>query len=178
MTARHKVGIYPGSFDPIHSGHIAFALQAMSECNLSKVVFLPEPQPRGKPNITALLHRVALIDFAIQSKPGLELGQPVSRRFSVSNSLPKLTASYADAALTFLMGSDVVKTLDGWPHITTLLTKASLAIGLREGDTPDTMAAIMEQLARRSGAAAKLSLSVSASRARAGPQKPCVGSHG
>ncbi|MEI9913739.1 MAG: adenylyltransferase/cytidyltransferase family protein [Candidatus Saccharibacteria bacterium] len=41
MKAR-KIGIYAGSFDPIHLGHITFALQAIEQAGLDKVYFLPE----------------------------------------------------------------------------------------------------------------------------------------
>ena len=46
--ARKSVGIYSGTFDPVHTGHVAFALEAAQVANLQKVVFLPEETPREK----------------------------------------------------------------------------------------------------------------------------------
>ncbi|MCA9332160.1 adenylyltransferase/cytidyltransferase family protein, partial [Candidatus Saccharibacteria bacterium] len=49
-----KVGIYAGSFDPIHKGHIALAEQAIQQCGQDKVFFMVEPRPRRKQGVKAL----------------------------------------------------------------------------------------------------------------------------
>lgn len=146
MQRRRSIGVYSGTFDPIHSGHIAFAVEAMHTCGLDKVVFLPEPNPRNKYNVTELMHRLALITLAIEGMPGLESLKLTSERFTIRSTLPELRATFGDAYLTFLMGSDVAKSLGHWRDIKLLFADASLAIGLREKDDPDEIATMMRQL--------------------------------
>ena len=43
-----RIGIYAGTFDPVHAGHVAFALQSLEAAKLDRVYFLPERRPRGK----------------------------------------------------------------------------------------------------------------------------------
>ena len=151
MSEERQIGIYSGTFDPIHLGHIAFALQAMRDCGLDMVIFLPEPRPRNKQGVTKLSHRLELINLAIEDEPNLSVLRLTSPQFTVRGTLPKLQQEFGDAHLTFLMGSDVAKSLGYWKSIKTLLRCASLAIGLRENDNPDEIAASMEQLGQEQG---------------------------
>ena len=64
-----RVGIYPGAFDPVHKGHIAFALAAITAHQLDKVFFLPEPSPRHKQGVKALDHRVEMVRLATANDP-------------------------------------------------------------------------------------------------------------
>lgn len=151
MDSTCRVGIYPGTFDPIHPGHVDFAIQAMRECGLDTVIFLPEPKPRSKQNVTRLSHRLALISLAIQSEPGLAVLRLNSQRFTVRSTLPKLESRFGGAHLTFLMGSDVARSLGHWIDVKNLLCHVSLAIGLRKDDNPEEITAAMDQLSRMHG---------------------------
>src|SRR5262249_18397789 len=136
MSSQRHIGIYSGTFDPIHAGHVAFAAQAMRDCSLDAVIFLPEPKPRGKQNVTSLAHRCALIKLATEHEPNFSVLRLASPHFTVSDTLPKLQQKFVDAHLTFLMGSDVAKSLGHWEGVKTLLQHASITIGLRERDDP------------------------------------------
>lgn len=131
MAAR--VGIYPGTFDPVHAGHVAFALAARQECNLDKVVFLPEAQPRGKRDVTDISHRVALLRSAVASTPELGMTQLSQPTFTVHGSLPELHALFKDDELTLLVGSDVARSLMSWPDVDALLENMRIAVGVRTG---------------------------------------------
>lgn len=144
---QHSIGIYSGTFDPIHPGHIAFAEEAMRACCLDEVVFLPEQNPRGKNNVTDMIHRVALIQRATATIPGLRVMQLASERFTVRQTLPELRRIFSVSHLTFLVGSDVVRTfLYRWEGLDMLLGEVSFAIGLRANDSPEEMIDIMTQL--------------------------------
>jgi cytidyltransferase-like protein len=56
MKVMKHIGIYPGSFDPVHEGHFAFAKAALETGRLDTVIFLPEMKPRGKPQVTPSNH--------------------------------------------------------------------------------------------------------------------------
>lgn len=129
-----KVGIYSGTFDPIHEGHLAFARQALETCGLDKIFFLVEPRPRRKQGVRALEHREAMVRLATakDSRFGMiVLGQA---SFSVEQTLPKLQVMFKGAKLHMLMGEDVLMHLNSWPNARELQNAVSFIIGTRAGD--------------------------------------------
>src|SRR5689334_18729374 len=142
-----RVGIYPGAFDPIHRGHIAFATAAMQMCQLDTVVFLPEHKPRDKHNVTDISHRIALIKLATSPLGPFEVLKLASDQFTVRETLPEIQAKFAGADLTFLIGSDVVKTFRyRWEGLDTLFREVSFAVGMRANDDPKEVTEIMTEM--------------------------------
>lgn len=130
-----RIGIYSGTFDPVHTGHVAFALAAREACSLDEVIFLPEAEPRKKAIVTEMVHRMALIEKVTQTISELRVVELSSRQFTPESTLRELRHLLGDAELTLLIGSDVVSHLLDWPNITMLLSEVSLAIGMRAGDS-------------------------------------------
>jgi nicotinate-nucleotide adenylyltransferase len=144
---KRRTGIYSGTFDPVHPGHVAFAEAAMQICNLDEVVFVPERMPRGKERVTDISHRIALIERATAATAGLRAIQLVSKQFDVERTLPELYRTFGEDELTFLVGSDVVRTfLYRWAGLDILLANNSLAIGMRSNDDRDEITTIMDHL--------------------------------
>ena len=112
-----KVGIYPGAFDPVHTGHVAFAKAAQVKHGLDKVYFLPEPSPRYKQGVKALEHRLAMVQLAIRNEPGLGAIQLDQARFTVHETWPLIIARFDGADVYMLLGSDVASRLASWPNI-------------------------------------------------------------
>lgn len=119
-----KIGIYPGAFDPVHDGHLAFAEAAMRQYGLDRVYFLPEPTPRHKQGVKALEHRVEMVRLAIQMDKKLGVIVLQQSQFTVLETWPLLTARFQDAQLFMLLGSDVAQRLASWPHIDLLIKTA------------------------------------------------------
>lgn len=130
-----RVGIYSGTFDPVHDGHIAFAEAAIAEAHLDRVFFLVEPRPRRKQGVKAFEHRVAMVKLAIAKHPKLGVIMLEQSRFTVHETLPVLTARFKGAELSMLMGDDVLKHLTSWPHVEELVSSVKIVIGLRENST-------------------------------------------
>jgi|SRR5665213_2003621 len=133
--SKSRIGIYSGSFDPVHLGHITFALQAIEAAHLKKVYFLPERQPVDKSNVEHFGHRVAMIKSAIKPHSKLALLELDDRTFSVNKTLPKLKNKFSGSDLIFMVGSDKVKSMPSWPNIDKLLYTTDVLIGIRKGDT-------------------------------------------
>lgn len=129
-----RIGIYSGTFNPVHAGHIGFALQAVAAAGLDKVFLMPERHRPGKQDVAHYAHRVAMIRQAIKPHNGLGLIECSEVSFSVGRTLPKLRAKFNDTQLVFLLGSDSLKTLNQWPNIGKLLETSELVVGVREGD--------------------------------------------
>jgi nicotinate-nucleotide adenylyltransferase len=144
---KNRIGIYSGTFDPIHVGHITFARETLKACSLDKIVFLPEPEPREKSDVTDIVNRVKQIKEAIKDEKSFKVLEPNSSQFTTSETLPMLQTIFKDADLTLLLGSDIVRTFpDRWQNLDVLLKEVSLAIGIRTGDEPSDIIAILENL--------------------------------
>ncbi len=128
------VGIYAGTFDPIHAGHMAFAKHALAACNLDKIFFLVEPRPRRKQGVRALEHREAMVRLATAKNDKYGVIQLEQANFSVEETLPKLQALFEGAELHFLMGEDVFAHLNAWPNVNELLATSSFIVGIRKND--------------------------------------------
>ena len=134
IRSKPRIGIYAGSFDPIHVGHITFALQALKASKLDSIYFLPERNPRSKVVQEHFGHRVAMIKQAIKPYKRFKLLELDDKRFSVSKTLPKLTSVFGERQMVFLFGSDKVNQLASWPNADKLFVSSGLIIGLRQGD--------------------------------------------
>lgn len=134
-----RIGIYAGTFDPVHSGHLTFALQAMEAGKLDHIYFLPERRPRNKLNVTHFGHRVAMLKRALDPHPAFSVLELVDVRFSIERTLPELQQQFSTDQLVFLFGSDVITSITQWPNADRLLEMSELIIGLRNDDDRDTV---------------------------------------
>jgi nicotinate-nucleotide adenylyltransferase len=129
-----RVGIYAGTFDPVHGGHVAFALQALDAARLDEVWFLPERQPRGKTQVEHFGHRAGMLERALKPHPRLKALEMTEANFSVKRTLPQLRQRFGGAELIFLFGSDIVPGLADWPYAAQLLKDGEFVIGIRSRD--------------------------------------------
>jgi len=142
-----RIGIYSGTFDPVHNGHIGFAMSALNEAGLDEVVFIPERTPREKDHVTSLEHRFELITRAIAPYDGLSVRLLSADRFCVRGTMPELQQIFEGAELSMLMGSDVVKTFpQRWANLDDLFTDMNLVIGVRRGDDRKSLKKLLKHL--------------------------------
>lgn len=144
---KNKIGIYAGSFDPIHDGHLAFA-QAAIDAGIDKVMFLTEPRPRRKQGVRALEHRNAMIDLAIFNKPSFGRIQLEQARFTPRETVPVLQELFKGSQLYMLLGDDVLHSLvtyiAGWPDIDFLASGMTFAIATRHHNNAKIQASMQE----------------------------------
>lgn len=142
-----RVGIYSGTFDPVHQGHVAFCRAAALACKLDAVWLLPEREPRAKTNVTEYTERVHMLQLAIADEANMNVLQLPDKQFSVRQTLPQLRRCFTGDELYLLLGSDVVRTFTyRWEGLRELLKTTWLIIGMREGDDRDDVQAILQQL--------------------------------
>lgn len=138
MAEHHqKIGIYAGAFDPVHEGHVRFALEAMHSTGLDKVYFLVEPSPRHKQGVKAFEHRIEMVGRAIHDYPQLGLVVLRQSRFTIHQTWPLLQKRFAGAELSMLMGSDVFLRLGHWAHLNELAESVRFIVGVRDAPADD-----------------------------------------
>ena len=145
---KQRIGIYSGTFDPVHAGHIAFALQAAKQAKLDKVYLTPERHPRGKHHVTHYAHRVAMVRRATRPYRQLDVLELEDKTFSVTRTLPRLKRRFPNATLVYLCGSDVVRHMKAWPNVGRLLSSAELCVGRRHDEDIQGLQEIVARLAR------------------------------
>lgn len=129
------VGIFSGAFDPVHHGHIHFALVAYEQLGLDKVIFLPELHSWHKKDLTDIRHREQMLKLAIESfSDVLKIGKISSEKYNLNTTLDEINRKYAPSS--FLLGSDVFLKMNPkqWPGLDRLTQNYELIVGLRDDD--------------------------------------------
>ncbi len=112
------IGIFGGTFDPVHYGHLKPAQDVMRELSLRKVLFIPNhvPPHREQPQLPAAM-RIELLQLALQEYPGFELDLREIERDGPSymrDTLVSLKADYSDETLCLIIGMDAFAGLTHW----------------------------------------------------------------
>ncbi|MEY4768914.1 MAG: hypothetical protein RL637_1553 [Pseudomonadota bacterium] len=112
------IGIYGGSFDPIHYGHLRCALEIQQQLQLTELRFMPCAQsPLKSPSRTKTIDRLAMLQLAIANQPQFYLETLEIDRAGVSymlDSLIELRRRYAALPLLLIMGNDALAQLPNW----------------------------------------------------------------
>ncbi|QHI73688.1 nicotinate-nucleotide adenylyltransferase [Aminipila terrae] len=133
-----RIGIFGGTFDPVHLGHIELALQAKEELHLEKVIFLPAKRQPFKLNrkVTSEKHRVNMLKQALQGKEGFEISYAELENDEISytvNTLRRIKSSCHNAEVFFILGTDSFLSIEFWYKAEDLLKESSFAVGSRPG---------------------------------------------
>lgn len=120
-----RVGIYAGTFDPVHDGHIELAITAKELLELSSVQFMVEKKPWGEKQPDASVQqREKMVSLAIDGKDDLELFPSKFDQFTIEHTLPELRVAFEASELYFIMGADTFLHMspDSWPGLETIIT--------------------------------------------------------
>src|SRR5215208_2842527 len=121
-----KVGLYFGSFNPIHNGHLIIASFIIQNTSLDQVWFVISPQNPLKKS-TALLneyHRLYLVQVSIENEPALKASDiefRLPRPSYTINTLTYLTEKFPMHTFSVIMGSDSFQNLQEWKNYKQLL---------------------------------------------------------
>jgi nicotinate-nucleotide adenylyltransferase len=138
-----RLGIFGGTFDPIHHGHLIVADELRYRLELDRVLFLPAGRPPHKTDqdITANEHRVNMLQTAIAGDPYFDISFVDIERDGLSytaDSMREHQERYPEAEITFLMGQDSFRDLPYWYRPGELARLVKLGIALRPGIVVDT----------------------------------------
>lgn len=134
-----KLGLFGGSFDPVHIGHLLVAQAAGEELGLSRMFFIPAAQSPFKPGQqpTAGAERLRLLRLALAGKTGYEVDSQELERGGVSYTIDTVrsyAARFPEAELFYLIGADHVAKLPLWRDAAELARLAEFAVIPRPGD--------------------------------------------
>src|ERR1700730_11937061 len=148
-----NIGLFGGTFDPIHRGHLALARAARERCNLSRILFVPADVPPHKQlqPLSAFAHRYAMIALAtgqekdfvpsLREAPGdLDAGAPGKAKTRVAkpnytiDTVKRLKQSFKKADRLFLLiGIDAFADIAKWHHAEALFRECEFVVPSRPG---------------------------------------------
>lgn len=134
-----RLGVFGGSFDPIHFGHIRPVREARRRLGLDRVLYLPTADPPHKPGgqSAPAWSRFAMVELALLREPRMQVSAmeltPGRPAFTV-DSLARLSRQYPESELWLIIGGDNFAQLPTWKSWRRLTRLARLAVLLRPGD--------------------------------------------
>ena len=134
-----RVGILGGTFDPVHTGHLAIARRVRESAALDRVVFIPAGNPRLKSAEPSAgpADRLEMLRLAVAGQPGFEISDLELNRSGPTrtvDTLAELRESLGqDAELFFIMGLDVLARFDQWIEPERVVGLARIIVVSRPG---------------------------------------------
>jgi nicotinate-nucleotide adenylyltransferase len=137
-----RLGVFGGTFDPIHDGHLAAAVNVRYALALDVVLLVVANEPWqkiGSRQITPARDRLALVEAAVRETPGLEACSLEIERGGPSytaDTLAELRATEPGAELFLILGTDAARGLQTWERVEEVVGRVRLVVLRRSGAGP------------------------------------------
>lgn len=146
------IGIFGGTFDPIHHGHLRVALELYQQLSLDEVRFIPCRQPphRSMPQANDA-QRLAMLQLAIAGQAGFVIDERELQRDGPSymvDTLASVRAEVGETPVCLIVGADAFAKLAGWHRWTQLIELAHIVVAHRPGNAfllEDELLALYQQ---------------------------------
>jgi len=137
-SGTQRLGLFGGSFDPVHLGHLLVAQAAREELGLTRLFFIPAAQSPFKPERrpTSAADRLRLLRLALAGKDWCELDDQELRRGGISYTIDTVrdyTCRFPAASLYYLIGADHLPQLPKWREAGELARLARFVVIPRPG---------------------------------------------
>jgi nicotinate-nucleotide adenylyltransferase len=131
-----RIGVFGGTFDPVHYGHLILAEQCREQGRLDQVWFVPAPRPPHKADrpLTRFDQRVEMLALAVAGNPAFRVDEIEKERTGPSFTVDTLAAfrqQHPQDEFFLLVGSDTLKDLPHWHDPVGVLRLAGLMVMLR-----------------------------------------------
>jgi len=133
-----RIGLFGGSFDPVHSAHVMMARAAMDELQLERLFIIPASRSPFKPEQPPALDddRLAMLESAFAELEGCEIDRSELEREGVSYAIDTVRdfiGRFPEAELFYLIGNDHVPTLTQWREAEALAQILTFVVVPRSG---------------------------------------------
>jgi nicotinate-nucleotide adenylyltransferase len=133
-----RIGIFGGTFDPPHKGHMAIADQAMKQLGLDAVYFVPAyiPPHKQQYSSTTAQHRMRMLKLAVRGRKKYRVSALELQRRGISYTIDTLKGfkqRFPNYDLILILGADNLLQFHSWNSPKTILQLASLAVYKRKG---------------------------------------------
>ena len=140
MPPTRRIGVFGGTFDPPHIGHLITAIDVRSALDLDVMLMVVanEPWQKASRKVTPAATRLAMVRAAVEGEPGVEASDLEIRRGGPSytvDTLLELRRTEPDAELFLLLGSDAAAGLDTWQRVDELPALCTIVVVERPGSS-------------------------------------------
>ncbi|HOZ50743.1 MAG TPA: nicotinate (nicotinamide) nucleotide adenylyltransferase [Chitinophagaceae bacterium] len=137
-----RIGLYFGSFNPIHIGHLIIANHVLNHCDLDRIWFVVSPHNPLKESASLLneSHRMHLVQLAIENESKFKASNvefKLPRPSFTIDTMTHLTEKYPEHSFSIIMGSDSFQNIKKWKNYTALLQQFQIIIYNRPNSTID-----------------------------------------
>lgn len=144
---RKRLGIFGGTFDPIHTGHLIIASEAMRQVGLDHIVFVPSGRPPHKPDqiLSSDSARRMMVELAIEHRAEFSISDVEMRRPGPNYSMDLVDYFHRtnpDADLFFILGADSLRDFHSWREPHRIVERATILVAPRPGVPIDLNLAI------------------------------------
>jgi nicotinate-nucleotide adenylyltransferase len=137
-----RVGVFGGTFDPVHVGPLAIALAALESVPLDRVLFVPARRSplKDRDPLASVADRVAMLESAIAGEPRFALSRVELDREGASYTVDTLAALRSLGDLFLILGSDALADLERWRAPDRIRELSTILVAARPGaPEPDPM---------------------------------------
>jgi nicotinate-nucleotide adenylyltransferase len=136
-----KIGIFGGTFDPPHIGHLIIAEEVFFLLSLSKMIFVPAYSPPHKTTTTPFEERLTMVRLAIENNKKFiisDIEKKIAEVYNIESSysiytVRELRKIYSEAELFFIIGSDQLLEFKNWYQPEEILKEVKIGVLLRYG---------------------------------------------
>ena len=132
--ALERIGLFGGSFDPVHLAHLALAQCAVDQLELDRLLWVPAGHPWQKPGVTEAAHRLAMVQLMVEGAPAFAVDERELKREGASytvDTAEELRAANPGAELFLIIGQDQYARLPTWHRWQDLVRQVTLAVAAR-----------------------------------------------
>lgn len=143
-----RIGLYGGSFDPIHFGHLISARSLAEQLGLDRVVLIPSARPPHKQGVsmTPAEHRLAMARLAVEGDPTFGVSEVELQREGPSYTFDTVAEFRRlvgpDIELVWFIGADSLPELPTWYRVAELVHAVRIVTACRPGWTPPAIDAL------------------------------------
>lgn len=134
-----KVGLFGGSFDPPHLGHLIVAQEVLSTLNLDRILFIPAHLPPHKRCDVPSSQRYEMIGIAISGNPRFEISDMELKRGGTSytvDTLRELCSVFREVEFYLIIGADEFAEIESWKDPEAVMGLSRVVVMIRPGHEP------------------------------------------
>ncbi len=145
----NKIGIFSGTFDPIHIGHVESALVAKGAFGLDKVLVMIEKKPRRKEKVSDYKHRKKMVELALADFDSIELFDTPKDNITFTDTPVHLQKKFPGSQFIMIVGSDTITHMPDWPGFDAWASSQSIAVILRSNSEEAAVKKLAEDWAKQ-----------------------------
>jgi nicotinate-nucleotide adenylyltransferase len=132
-----RIALFGGTFDPVHNAHLVVAREALEQCSLDRILFVPAAQPPHKSGAQAPYEdRVRMLELACQGEPRFEvsrLEEGPARSYTI-DTIQRAKEMFGPACrLFFLIGADAFSEIESWRRWRDVIASIEFIVVSRPG---------------------------------------------